>query len=294
MNENKLLVSVVIPTLDRGKILCETIEQFINLSYPNIEIIIVDQTESHPPNVLEYLNRVKDSIRYHQISTKGLTHARNLGVKLSKGEIVLFCDDDVIPSPNLIEAHASNYIDESIAGVAGRVVEFDNHKVKGKKIGKITPCGRYIGNFNSSERAWVDHATGCNMSFRKEAMIKAGSFDDAYSGNALFEDTDFSYRIRQMGYQIIFDPFAQLNHLAISNGGCQTRSQSQASFYYNFIRNKTIFFYKNLNILFFPCFYGTIFIRAVVTGLIQERSIRDFFLLAVTAPMDGYKAYKFR
>jgi GT2 family glycosyltransferase len=122
-------------------------------------------------------------------------------------------------------------------------------------------------------------------------LLQTGYFDSKFSGNAIFEDTDLCFRFRKLGYKIIFDPKAELIHLAHPRGGCETRSLSQTEYYYHFLRNKTLFFLKNMKRFYLPCFYGTVFLRALITGLLKDRSIKNFFKLAITAPLAGLAAY---
>jgi glycosyltransferase involved in cell wall biosynthesis len=56
-----------------------------------------------------------------------LTNARNIGIRHAKGDLILFCDDDIIPSSKMIEVHVKNHNIDAVGGVSCRVIEEDLH-----------------------------------------------------------------------------------------------------------------------------------------------------------------------
>ena len=111
-------------------------------------------------------------------------------------------------------------------------------------MGYITPLGRIVTNFNSLERSTVQVAAGGNCSFRRKLIEEVGIYDINFIGNALLEDADFPYRAYKLGYQIVYDPDAEIYHLALKTGGNKTRTQNEEEYYYWFLRNKSYFFLK--------------------------------------------------
>lgn len=95
-------ISIIIPTYNRYDDLSQTLESiFHQTTYPK-EILIIDDSENESISNLI----IKESSRFDNLGVdlkyfrnphqKGLTIARNLGMKLAYGEIILFLDDDVI------------------------------------------------------------------------------------------------------------------------------------------------------------------------------------------------------
>jgi glycosyltransferase involved in cell wall biosynthesis len=84
---------------------------------------VVDQSEEVYHDILEIIKSHSNIIHYYKIYVKGLPHARNYGLKRAIGEIVTFCDDDVIPTRNFIQNHLRNYEEKDIGGVGGRVLQ---------------------------------------------------------------------------------------------------------------------------------------------------------------------------
>src|SRR5262245_61983905 len=113
-------ISVVIPTLNREKCLVDTIEYFLEKErYPSLDIIIIDQSDTHLAETTAYLRSIANRINYQAVSYKSLTKARNHGIRLASGDIILFVDDDVVPFDGFVQAHVEGYTSSDVAGVTG-------------------------------------------------------------------------------------------------------------------------------------------------------------------------------
>jgi len=86
------LVSVIIPTFNRGYILGETIASVLSQTYRQLEIIVVD--DGSTDNTAALVAGFGDKIRYVRQPNSGVTAARNLGFTLSRGEFVALLDSD--------------------------------------------------------------------------------------------------------------------------------------------------------------------------------------------------------
>ncbi len=287
-------VAIIVPTVDREQVLCDTLQCLLVQNYPHLELLVVDQTNRHEPATERFLSDAEAAGRLRRIhlSTASVTKARNVGIQQAQGDIVLFCDDDVMAGPEWASYHAENYADPTVGGVSGQVLEPGEVPTDVRPVGRITRCGRMILNFCSTQRMDVQHAKGCNMSFRKDAAYQAGLFDTRFSRPALLEEADFSFRVRKLGYRIVFDPRASLRHLAWARGGQQTRTHDRVSYYYHFLRFKMLFALKNMSRWNLPCVLSTCWGRALVTGLIEAHSFKALYRLAVRAIWDGYRLYR--
>ncbi len=260
--------SIIIPTYNRGKLLCNTLTNLIGQLPTDGEIVVVDQSDEVCSELMEIAKNHSTQIHYYKIFVKGLPHARNYGLRRAMGEIIIFCDDDVIPGPNFIGNHLQNYLEKDVGGVGGRIIlhgsqshDNSNHS---KVIGKVRWWDAdLIDNFDATERAYIDHVQGCNMSFRKEALIKAGGFDERFGGSAHLEETDLCLRIRKAGYKIVFDPKAELIHLKDIKGGCRAENYKQWFYWYG--HNNMLFFLKNFCRYLFPAFVTSSVIRLILS-----------------------------
>ncbi|MCG8351943.1 MAG: glycosyltransferase, partial [Chloroflexales bacterium] len=210
----------------------------------------VDQTSAHEPKTTIQLNALiqAGAIRYFHLDQPSLPNARNFGTQQARGELVLFVDDDIIPGPNLIAAHAAAYNAPDIGGVAGRRT-FPVEPMPPEPstpVGVIARNSTHVSNFSATApQHAVEWASGCNMSFRRRLIAEAGGFDTMFGGSATYEDVDFCFRLRRYGYRIVFAPQAHLVHLQQVAGGCGSRRRSPR-FYYFVNHNSLLFALRHL------------------------------------------------
>ncbi|MBD3880805.1 glycosyltransferase family 2 protein [Phormidium tenue FACHB-886] len=243
------LISIIIPTFGREDVLRETIISVLQQEYCDYEVLVIDQTPQHTPQIETYLEALaaQQKIRWFRVKWANLPAARNYGVRRSKGEVVLFLDDDVQLPEGFLAAHGQNYLSRpEVGAVAGRV--FDRMKLADtpeRQIEYLPPAAMnpgiawyHIDLVHTTQPQQVITARGCNMSFRRSLFQTYGIwFDERFRGSAVREESDFCLRIRSTGLKIWYDPNAHLVHLGEETGGCHdisTRSlQYQITFYHN-------------------------------------------------------------
>ncbi len=93
------LISVIIPTYNRGYLIERAIESVQNQTYKEIEIIVVD--DGSTDNTEEIVSKISDSrIRYLKNPTnRGVSHTRNIGIAAARGTYLAFQDSDDIWKP---------------------------------------------------------------------------------------------------------------------------------------------------------------------------------------------------
>jgi len=255
---DKLFASVIIPTFNRSKSLCDTLKGVFDQSYEDYEIIVVDQSNKTFAEKKAFFEKYKKKFKLVRLSFPSLPGARNRGVEAAKGDVIIFCDDDVLVGKNFVVSHLANYQDKSIDVVAGRVVEKGKGKIEKRiqKVGKVTFWGSVRGGFSSASRQEVGNLFGCNFSIRKKIFLQMGGFDENFIGNALREETDFALCLKKQGRKIIFDPKTKLIHLHIlvKSGGCR-KDNDRLGWYRDFFHNETYFFLKHFSFLFLPVFF---------------------------------------
>ncbi|MDQ3634972.1 MAG: glycosyltransferase family 2 protein [Acidobacteriota bacterium] len=101
---SRKLISVIIPTFNRAKLLVKAIQSVKAQSYPNIQIIVAD--DGSQDNTAEIVAQFED-VEYYYQENKGQGAARNLGFKFAKGEYIASLDSDDIWFDNFLETAAS-------------------------------------------------------------------------------------------------------------------------------------------------------------------------------------------
>jgi GT2 family glycosyltransferase len=212
-------ISVAIPTYNRGQILIKTLEQLLDLKKKPSEILVVDQTTTHPPDVIARLESLSSSgdIRWIQLAAPSIPHAMNVALKQAKQPIVLFIDDDVEVPSDFIEAHAHAHAQEPWA-VAGQVLQ------PGETPQHFTnPHGGVLKDlefpFRHDTECDIENVMAGNLSVDRDRALSIGGFDENFVGAAYRFETDFARRIITAGGRIRFVPAASLNHLHLSSGG---------------------------------------------------------------------------
>ena len=283
--------SLVIPSLNRADYLLETVQSFLDLKHRQWEILVVDQSDGTSRSLAE-LAAANDNLSYHHVTEKGLPNARNVGIDKAVGEIVAFVDDDVIPGPEFLTAHLQAYGDETVGGVSGRIIDPAEHPrrfPKPHQIGRVRRIdGRLRRNFHGIAEVDVQHARGCNMSFRRRLLREIGGFDLRYGGTSVFEDADTTAQICRLGYRMRFCPQAVVTHLRLVSGGC--RPLNLRSYFYWYGHNYLLYALKNLPRIWLPVFLAERVAKLLLTAV--ENGDREIAVEGLRGLRMGYRSFR--
>jgi len=211
------MLTVVIPTFNR----CETLKKALAAHQAQkaqqqvAEIIVVDDgsTDSTALVVAQASKESAVPIRYFRQENKGPAAARNVGIREAKSELILFTDDDIIPSPDLVAEHLAwhgKYPGEETA-VLGCVTWAPEINP--------TPFMRWYGVealFSFAEIAghievdWRFFYT-CNISLNKNFVHRSGGFDEDFKA-AAWEDIELGFRLTRAGMRIFYNATAVAYH----------------------------------------------------------------------------------
>lgn len=212
----QLSLAVVVASLGRPDVLAELIEDLRTQSQPPDHIIlsVTGEDDLPPPSA-----RDKDIILL--VGPKGSCAQRNLGLEHVPDDcdIILFCDDDYVPSRFMAERLRAFFAaNPDVAGVSGRLLADGIH---GPGISRSH--AKTIVTAYDTEPAQIlvprrDHygLYGCNMAFRREA-IGAIRFDEQLPLYGWQEDIDFSARVGKAGRLVGTHAFAGV-HRGVKSG----------------------------------------------------------------------------
>jgi glycosyltransferase involved in cell wall biosynthesis len=111
------LVSIIIPCFNYGRYLPEAFESIFSQSYPNIEIILID--DGSTDNTRQIVERYSN-VKYFYQTNQGLSAARNAGIEKSSGDFLVFLDADDLLLPDAITTNLSHLKqNEAFAFVSG-------------------------------------------------------------------------------------------------------------------------------------------------------------------------------
>ena len=256
----KARVSIVIPTYNREKCIVDLLKCLFRQDYENFEILVIDQSD-HLSTEKQKLIRDKPSLlKYYKINERGRSLAKNYGILLATGDIVLFCDDDIIVPDNFISTHAALYQNPEIAAASCRLVEDGQPAIAISRPLRTTFYGRLINKPFSTKSGFVTSLNGGNMSFRKEVLREVGFFEEHFIGTSMVEEPDIAYRIVQSGHKLFFDASITVLHYPQHNGNIAEISSKRADWFYHYFFNLCIFYLKYGRVvnMFFVFIYSLI------------------------------------
>jgi GT2 family glycosyltransferase len=195
-------VSVVVCSCNGAQTVAETLAALEDMEYPDYEIIVIDDGSTDQTSAIAS----KHNVRLIRTENRGLSVARNLGLKAATGEIIAYIDDDAYPDPHWLTYLVAAFLHTEHAGVGG-----PNIAVPGD--GAIADCvanapGGPIHVLLSDDVA--EHIPGCNMAFRREKLLAIGGFDPRF--RVAGDDVDICWRLQERGWTIGFAPSAVVWH----------------------------------------------------------------------------------
>ncbi|HEY0160277.1 MAG TPA: glycosyltransferase [Thermoanaerobaculia bacterium] len=224
------MLTIAIPTYERGAVLCDTIAFLLALDVRASEIVIVDQTPVHPPEVAARLRSFGDAIRVIRLDAPSIPRAMNTALREARGRHVLFLDDDIIPAPGLVAAHAAALREAGVWAVVGQVLQ------PGEEPGHFEEEALHGGDVRDLEFRFT-HDTACdvqnvmagNLSVDRERILSIGGFDERFTAVAYRFESDLALRVVAAGGRIRYEPAASIRHLKAPGGGVRAFGDHRVS-----------------------------------------------------------------
>lgn len=226
--------SGLIPTLNRGNILRNSLPTFINQTRLPKQIIIVDASENWQESKAEIVNLIAQTqpeieCIYIHSEVKSLTYQANLGAEKCSSDILILLDDDSLPYPNYAEEVLKVYESDReglVGGTCGRLVGTPPEKVNAEFRQTLRSASEkrrssfvqavqklwyqeklflpYDGEYHIYDTSKIAKEVpiqdlvllhGCRMSYRRSAFQEVGGFDTMLINKGT--DVDLSYRVSQ-------------------------------------------------------------------------------------------------
>jgi cellulose synthase/poly-beta-1,6-N-acetylglucosamine synthase-like glycosyltransferase len=196
------MVSVVVAAYNAESTLHDCLSWLARLNYPRYEVIVIDDgSADRTPEIVR-----QHGVRAVHVPNGGLSRARNLGIEMAKGSIVAFVDSDAHPDINWLFYLVWSLEEQNAAGVGGPNILPDG-------AGFTEACvdcapGNPTHVLLDDERA--EHLPGCNMAYRKDALLEIGMFDVTH--RAAGDDVDVCWKLLARGRTLAFSPSAIVYH----------------------------------------------------------------------------------
>ncbi|MCW5921939.1 MAG: glycosyltransferase family 2 protein [Saprospiraceae bacterium] len=174
------LISLVVPSYNRAHLLKDAIESTLTQTYPHWEMLIVDDKSTDNTAEVAQSYATKDPrVKYFLNPEKGVSSARNYGIKMSQGQYIAFLDDDDINLPHRFESQ----------------LKAMKKSGNGFLVSGFQSCDRETGAVLEVQKLELKAScTGfpSRWMIRKDLLDKVGGFDQAA---APLEDIELSARL---------------------------------------------------------------------------------------------------
>ena len=202
MNMHHQKISLYVPCFNVEQFIDDCLEGVLTQTYSIDEILIID--DGSRDDTVEIARRYPVKIIEHS-SNKGLAAARNTAICHASNELVASLDADCVPSSTWLENLLPLLEDSKTGAVGGKLVETALH------------CTADYWRRSHLRQDWggdrvynPSFVFGNNNIVRKSVVLSAGGYDESMRTNG--EDADISNRMRTLGYKLIYEPKAIVNH----------------------------------------------------------------------------------
>ncbi len=190
------LVSVVVPTYKGSEVIARAVDSVLQQSYPEIEIIVVDDNSPDSPErmatelAMKRYNDIKNVVYLkHEVNKNGAA-ARNTGINYSHGEYVAFLDDDDWFLPEKIKIQI---------GYLQQHPEYEACYCLAQREGKPIETIPYQGNVSKELLLMKSRMFTPTLFFRKQSLLAIKGFDESYRRH---QDYEMLLRFFQKGFRI--------------------------------------------------------------------------------------------
>ena len=253
------LVSIITVNYNQEEVTCELLNSIKELSYPSIEVIVVDNGSGKLPNEL-IVDTYPTAIIINSKENLGFAGGNNLGIKVSKGEFLFFVNNDTELTTNVIENLIETFeYQENIGVVSPKIYYHENPDIIQyagyTQINPYTARNSTVGQFEKDEgqhniAGSTPYAHGAAMMMKREVIEKVGLMPEFFF--LYYEELDWCEQIKKAGYQIYYQPKAVVYHKESISVGKLSALKT-----YYLTRNRILFMRRNaksINLMIFTVF----------------------------------------
>jgi glycosyltransferase involved in cell wall biosynthesis len=200
-------------TRNRSQSVGQAVKAVLENDYPSFDMIVVDQsTDDSTGEVLRPIAESDARLTYLHVDEPGLSRAYNTGIKATRGDVLVFTDDDCVAPVDWISTIVAAFEAEPDGDLLyGQVVPFEKgegyHLTPMLTIDRPQRMGKKDG--------FKIFGMGANFAARRQLFDKIGYFDEILGGGGPLkssQDFDLVYRAYQGGAITLLRPEVTIRH----------------------------------------------------------------------------------
>ena len=184
-HDNAPLVSVVIPSYNRSRVITDSVRSVLDQSYPNLELFVVD--DGSTDDTKKVLEEIRDPrLHYVYQENQGACAARNHGASLAAGDFVAFHDSDDLWHADKLEIEMQAMLEHKADVVICKQIHIlpdGTTRLTPKRIGE--------GFLTQTDDL---HGIGTQTILTRKAVLEKEAFDPAMPR---LQDLEWLYRVRK-------------------------------------------------------------------------------------------------
>src|SRR5439155_22061840 len=196
-------VSVVVCAYNAADTIDDCLSALERLTYPDYEIIVVNDGSRDRTGEIA---RQHPRVRVITTPNTGLSAARNVGLAEATGQIVAYTDADTRADRDWLTYLVQPFLTSDVVGSGGPNVVPPDDPPMAQCIARAPGAPTHV----LLDDRIAEHVPGCNMAFRRDALIAIGGFNPVYLRAG--DDVDVCWRLQARGWKIGFAPSALVWH----------------------------------------------------------------------------------
>jgi len=198
------MISIVVPVRNAARTLEACLQALGRQTLPAgaYEVIVVNDGSTDATASLAS----RFPVQCLTIAPSGPAAARNQGVAAARGDLVLFTDGDCAPAPDWAARMAAPFARPEVVGARG-VYRTQQNSLVARFVQQ-----EYQDKYDRTARQRsIDFIDTYSAAYRREVFLENGGFETAFSAPSV-EDQEFSFRLAEKGYTLVFVPDAAVYH----------------------------------------------------------------------------------
>lgn len=264
------LVSVIAVNYNTDAVTAELLTSLRQVTYPNIEVIIVDNASATNADYLA--THFPEIIYIKNSENEGFAGGNNRGINIARGEVILLLNNDTEVSPGFLEPIIDLFNSDNRIGIISPKIRYFHtpqiiQYAGGEAINPFTARGRFIGSgeqdkgqYDTPKQTQLAH--GAAMAIKRELLNKIGCLPEVFF--LYYEELDFCEHAIRAGYTIWYQPQSLVLHKESMSVG----KVSAIKIYYQ-NRNRLLFIGRN------------------TFGL--KKRVAQLFFIGISAPVGIFK-----